>query len=90
MAADMVIWVKTTIEIADGLLAEAKERARKERATLRELVERGLRAVLAEEPAARRAPPKLLTRPLEPLPGVDPYDDWDAIREEIYKRPGEP
>jgi hypothetical protein len=85
----MVIWVKTTIDIADGLLAEAKERARKERATLRQLVERGLRAVLAEEPAARQAPPRLLTRPLEPLPGVDPYDDWGAIREEIYKRPGE-
>src|SRR5438105_4371246 len=31
---DMVIWVKTTVDIADGLLAEAKERASAEGTTL--------------------------------------------------------
>ena len=45
---DMVIWVKTTIDIASGLLMEAKERARRDQTTLRELVERGLGMVLSE------------------------------------------
>jgi hypothetical protein len=79
----MVIWVKTTVDIADGLLAQAKERATVEGTTLRQLVERGLRSVLAEKPEGR-APLKFPTARLEPLPGVDPYDDWDAIRDEIY------
>jgi hypothetical protein len=42
----MVIWVKTTIDIADGLLMDAKERARRDRTTLRALIEEGLRTVL--------------------------------------------
>ncbi len=79
----MVIWVKTTVDIADGLLAQATERATVEGTTLPQPVQRGLRSVLAEKPAGGAR----LTFPsarLEPLPGVDPYDDWDAIRDEIY------
>jgi hypothetical protein len=45
----MVIWVKTTIDIADGLLMDAKERAHRSGTTLRALVEEGLRAVLERE-----------------------------------------
>lgn len=37
---------KTTIELPDALLAEAKEVAARERTTLRALVEAGLRAVV--------------------------------------------
>jgi hypothetical protein len=79
----MVIWVKTTIDIADGLLSEARARARAERTTLRALVERGLRTALDEPPRASVAPFSPVTGRLEPLPGVDRYD-WGAIREEIY------
>ncbi|MCA9519154.1 MAG: type II toxin-antitoxin system VapB family antitoxin [Myxococcales bacterium] len=46
--------MKTTIEIADPILAEAREVAARERTTLRALVEEGLRAVVAarsERPA---------------------------------------
>jgi hypothetical protein len=82
----MVIWVKTTIDIADGLLTEAKERARHEGTTLRELVERGLRTALAQPAAADRPAPCPVTGRLDPLPGVDP-DDWDAIRASIYETP---
>jgi hypothetical protein len=82
----MVIWVKTTIDIADGLLMEAKERAQRDRTTLRALVERGLRKVLSE-PATEQAPFEPVTCRLDPLPGVDPYD-WEAIRDEIYESPG--
>jgi hypothetical protein len=79
----MVIWVKTTIDIADGLLSQAKERAREEGTTVRELVERGLTTVLNDEPRHAGEPVAPVTGALEPLPGVDP-SDWEAIRESIY------
>ncbi len=81
--SDMVIWVKTTIDIASGLLMEAKERARREQTTLRALVEQGLRMVLSEPEASARPAFKPVTGRLEPLPGVDPYD-WDAILDSVY------
>ncbi len=40
--------VKTTIEISDGLLDEAKARAAATNTSLRALVEQGLRSVLSE------------------------------------------
>jgi hypothetical protein len=80
----MVIWVKTTIDIANGLMMEAKERAARDRTTLRALVEQGLRAVL-DEPAASTYPRfKPVTCRLEPLPGVDP-GDWKAMEASIYE-----
>jgi hypothetical protein len=85
--SDMVIWVKTTIDIADGLMMAAKERAHQDGTTLRALIERGLSRVLEEPTEGARVPFKAVTFPLEPLPGVDPYD-WDAIREEIYESRG--
>jgi hypothetical protein len=80
----MVIWVKTTIDIADGLLKEAKERARREGTTLRALVERGLSSALSQPPPSA-APFEPITGRLEPLPGTDPYADWERIRDSIYE-----
>ena len=79
-----MIWVKTTIDIADGLLMEAKERARSEGTTLRALVERGLSRALSEpSPSGDAFEP--VTGRLEPLPGTDPYADWESIRDSIYE-----
>ena len=41
--------MKTTLEIPDPLLREARKIAERERTTLRALVERGLRQVVAEQ-----------------------------------------
>ena len=41
--------MKTTLDIADPLLREARKIAARERTTLRALVERGLRHVVAEK-----------------------------------------
>lgn len=45
----MVSSMKTTIDIADGLLAEAKQVAAQRHTTVRALVEDGLRRVLHDE-----------------------------------------
>jgi Arc/MetJ family transcription regulator len=82
----MVIWVKTTIDIADGLLTEAKQRASAEGTTLRAYVERGLRTVLSDAETTAADAYRPVTFQLEPLPGVDPYD-WDAIYDSIYDKP---
>ena len=42
----MVTHMKTTVEISDGLAARAKQEARAQGVTLRELIEAGLRAEL--------------------------------------------
>lgn len=49
----MVIGMKTTLEIADGLFRDAKRRAADEGITFRQLVERALREHLS--PKGRRA-----------------------------------
>lgn len=82
----MVIWVKTTIDIADGLLREAKERAHRDGTTLRALVERGLAQVLAEPSGSEAVLFRPVTGRLQPLPGVD-ANDWEAIRDSIYESP---
>jgi hypothetical protein len=46
--------MKTTVHIPDSLLAEAKEAAARDGKTLRELVEEGLRYVVAERRRRRR------------------------------------
>lgn len=50
-------WMKTTIELADGLFNEAKLQAKRERITLRALLERSLRAELERVNARKRIPP---------------------------------
>jgi hypothetical protein len=76
--------VKTTIEIADELLRQAKIRAAERGETLRELLERGLRRELEES----APPPAGYDMPDGRFRGdgssVDELD-WDHIRDEATR-----
>ena len=75
--------MKTTVEITDALLDEAKRVASRESSTLRELIEEGLRRSLDERRKKkgfrlRRA--SFRGKGLQP--GVSP--EWDRLREAVY------
>jgi hypothetical protein len=66
--------MKTTIDIADPLLARAKLEARRQGTTLRELVERGLMLVVNGSPSTK---PFVLAKASVPGDGV--VTDWQAL-----------
>ena len=77
--------MKTTIEIADPLLEEAKAVAQRERTTLRALIEEGLRVVLAGKTSTK--PFKLRDARFKGGQGLSPEfaeGGWERIRDEIY------
>jgi len=80
--------MKTTIEISDPLLREARKLAEREGITLRALVERGLRRIVAE--TRPRAPFKLRRASFK---GKGLQDDvrgasWDKLRDLAYEGRG--
>lgn len=83
----MVTHMKTTIEIADPLLAAAKKAADKSGTTLRALVEEGLRRVLREgKPSGFR-----LRRASFRGAGLQPEvreGTWERIRDLAYEGRG--
>jgi len=79
--------VKTTVEITDALLDEAKRVASRESSTLRELIEEGLRRSLDERKkkkgfCLRRA--SFRGKGLQP--GVSA--EWDQMRAAVYEDRG--
>jgi hypothetical protein len=81
--------MKTTIEISDGLLLEAKRLAQEEGTTLRELIESSLRSTL-EHRRKKRAPFKLERCSFKGKglqPGIR-EGDWSAIRDLAYEGRG--
>lgn len=80
--------MKTTIEIADPLLEQARRLARRQRTTVRALVEQGLRRVLRDQ--ARDAPFKLRKASFKGRGLQAPLRDagWDRIREMAYEGRG--
>lgn len=71
----MVSNMKTTIDISDPLLKEAKAAARREGTTLRALVEEGLRKALTDRKRKAKTPGRLITFRGKGLqPGVDSFE----------------
>ena len=84
----MVTHMKTTIEIAQPILDAAKQLARRERVTLRLLVEEGLRGVLA----ARRSRPhfRLKDAGFKGRGLQDGVEEgrWADVRDQVYEGRG--
>ena len=76
--------MRTTVNIADHLLAEARSLALARRTSLTKLVEESLRRYLAEARSAVDEPPPVWELPTidagPPLPGVD-LDDTSELLE---------
>jgi hypothetical protein len=80
--------MKTTVEISDPLLREARRLAAREGITMRALVERGLHRVLAE--TEHRAPFKLRRASFKGKGLQTELDgaSWDTLRDLVYKDRG--
>jgi len=84
----MVVCMKTTVNIADTLLSDAKRLAAQERTTLRALIEEGLRRVL--ERRQRRGPFQLRRASFRGK-GLQPEiteGQWERTRDLIYEGRG--
>ncbi len=80
--------MKTTVEISDSLLSEARKQAAREGVTLRTLVERGLRRVIGE--AGHEAAFKLrrVTFKGKGLQAELSGARWEKIRDMVYESRG--
>ncbi len=77
--------MKTTIDIADPILAEAKALAVREKTTLRALIEEGLRMVLRGKGATVRYKPRdARFRGSGLTPGFEARGGWSKLREAAY------
>lgn len=80
--------MKTTIDIADSLLARAKRLAARRRTTLKAVVEDALRASLqAESAGAAPAPLSTHTFRGRGLQRGLSWDDWSSLRDLAYGEP---
>jgi hypothetical protein len=79
--------MKTTVNLPDDLVREAQELARRDRTTLRELIESGLRVVVKQrssDPSFTLADAGVDGRGLQPAFRGAP---WGQIRDAIYDHP---
>jgi len=80
--------MKTTIELSDELLRRTRRVARQEGATLRALVEEGLRRALRAREKRAGAPFRLKTFRGDGLTSEFRQAGWEKIRDEIYRDRG--
>lgn len=83
----MVTHMKTTVEIAEDLLKQAKQVAASEGVTLRDLIESGLRRELGGRIGGSYAMPDASFLGDGVQPGIA-EGDWSTIRELIYEGRG--
>lgn len=79
--------MKTTVNLPDELVREAQQLARRERITLRELIETGLRTVLKQRAGDS---PFVLADASVDGQGLQPDfrgASWEKIRATIYENP---
>lgn len=81
----MVSHMKTTIEIADDLLARARRQARKERTTLRALVDEALRQRLARPAASGGFRLRRHAFTGHGTQQAIAEGRWDSVRDLIYR-----
>jgi hypothetical protein len=83
------IWnMKTTLDLPDPLLREARKIAVRERTTLRALVEQGLRKIISERKAVRPFRLRKVTFKGQGLVPELRDADWDKIRDLAYEGRG--
>jgi hypothetical protein len=84
----MVTHMKTTVEISDALLAEARDAAARDGKTVRALIEEGLRNVLASR--KRSVKPFRLRDASFKGKGLQPgaTGDWGSIAGTVYQGRG--
>lgn len=80
--------MKTTVEISDPLLEEAKRVAVREGTTVKSLIERGLRTVLAERKRARAFRLRKASYRGKGLQPAAKGLGWDKLRELAYEGRG--
>jgi hypothetical protein len=80
--------MKTTVELSDSLMQQARRLARREGIPLRALIERGLHSVIE---SSKRTKPFRLRRASfrgDGLQGEFRDGGWEAVREQIYRGHG--
>lgn len=84
----MVTHMKTTVDISDPLLGEARKLARREETTVKALLEEGLRRVLEERRGSKAFRLRLASFKGQGLqPGVR-EGSWEPIRDLSYEGRG--
>jgi hypothetical protein len=76
--------MKTTVDVSDGLLRQAKRVAAKESTTVRALIEQGLRLAIAERTRAGRFRLRKASFRGAGLVAGQSLQDWASIRDLIY------
>ena len=84
----MGVCMKTTVEITDSLLAQARRTAAREKTTVRQLIEEGLRRVLAERKAEASFTLRDASFAGDGLHPDAETADWGGIRGRIYEGRG--
>ena len=80
--------MKTTIDLSDGLLAEAKRVAKREGTTVKALVEQGLRRAIEERKARARFALRDASVDGRGLSPDVKAGGWEGVRDLIYREHG--